>query len=128
MPTPSKKSPLAQVKDQFGGKDKLVDALTGLLESDQSKNDLRRTLLPVSNRKLLRLHAIASAVKAKFGSREKLVAATADALKRTKDKPFVTRLEGMSTGRLLDKVTAAERRNKRVAKATAKSPTKSAAK
>lgn len=130
MPTPSKKSPLAQVKDQFGGKDKLVDALLGLLESDQSKDDLRKKLLPVANRKLLRLHAVASAVKTKFGSREKLVAAAADALKHGKDKPFVTRLEGISTGRLLDKVTVAERHAKRAAKAgskpAAKAPTKGA--
>jgi hypothetical protein len=109
----AKKAPLALVTEQFGGKDKLVDKLVGLLETDQTKEDLRKKLLPVSNRKLLRLLRVATAVKESHGSREKLVAATAAALGRTKDKDYVAKLESLSTGRLLDLATTAERRKRR---------------
>lgn len=110
----AKKSPLQLVTDEFGGKDKLVDKLVGLLESDQSKDDLRKSLLPVSNTKLLKLHRTASILKEKFGSRDKLLSATADALGRSKDKDYVSKLDGMSSGRLLDIAAAAARRKKRL--------------
>ena len=45
-----KKSPLSRVKDEFGGKDKLVDKIVGVLDSgDESKDDLRKRLLGVAN-------------------------------------------------------------------------------
>ncbi len=95
----SKKSPLLEVNESFGGKDKLVEKLVGLLESDESKEDLRQKLLGVANGKLLRLHRVATAVKEKFGSRDKLVAELASG---RKDKDYTTRLEGFSTARLAD--------------------------
>jgi hypothetical protein len=109
----SKKSPLAQVNDTFGGKDKLVDKLVGLLETDEEKEELRKRLLGVANSKLLHLHTVASAIKDNYGSREKLVSATATALGRAKDKDYVTKLEGFSDAKLLDMARVAERRNKR---------------
>ena len=42
-----RKSPLAQVNETFGGKDKLVEKLLALLESDESKEDVRTTPLAV---------------------------------------------------------------------------------
>lgn len=108
----TKKSPLAQVTETHGGKDKLVDKLVNLLESDQSKDDLRKRLLGVSNTKLLHLFDVASAVKEKFGSREKLVAAAASALGRSKDKDYVTKLGTLSEAKLLDVTRAAEKRAK----------------
>ena len=48
-----KQSPLARVKEEFGGKDKLVDKIVGVLDSgDESKDELRKRLLGVSNTKL----------------------------------------------------------------------------
>ena len=45
-----KKSPLARVKEEFGGKDKLVDKIVGVLDSgDESKDELRKRLLGVAN-------------------------------------------------------------------------------
>ena len=39
----STKSPLERVKQEFGGKDKLVDKLVGLIDAgDESKDDLRK--------------------------------------------------------------------------------------
>jgi hypothetical protein len=110
----SQKSPLELVNDTFGGKDKLVDKLVGLLESDESKEDLRKRLLGVANKKLLRLHRVASAVREKYGSRDKLLDQTATAIGRAKDKDYRTRLDDLSTARLLDMAHVAERRTKAV--------------
>ena len=74
-----KKSPLSRVKDEFGGKDKLVDKIVGILDSgDESKDDLRKRLLGVANGKLIRLHSVATRTKA-AGGHDKLAAATAAA-------------------------------------------------
>ncbi len=127
------KSPLAVVNETFGGKDKLVDKLSALLEADESKEELKKRLLGVANTKLLRLHRIASAVKEKFGSRDKLLASTVSALGRAKDKDYVGKLETYSTARLLDTVTVAQRKTQKagapvMAKAPAVKPAKAAAK
>ena len=111
----SRKSPLAQVNETFGGKDKLVDKLVTLVESDESKEDLRKRLLGVANGKLLHLHEVASMVKEKYGSRDKLLGAAAQALGRTKDKDYLAKLESYSTAKLLDVTLIAERRAKRAA-------------
>jgi len=61
-------SPLARVKQEFGGKDKLVDKIVGLIDAgDESKDDLRKRLLGAANRKLIRLHSVATQVKAVGG-------------------------------------------------------------
>ena|SRR5437763_5267287 len=106
-----KTSPFARVKEEFGGKDKLVDKIVGVLDSgDESKDELRKRLLGVSNTKLVRLFSIATKTK-QAGGHDKLVATTADKLKRAKDKDYVTKLDGYSNGQLLDVLSAAERRS-----------------
>ena len=97
-----KLSPLARVKEEFGGKDKLVDKIVGVLDSgDESKDELRKRLLGVSNTKLVRLFSVATRTK-QAGGHDKLVATTAEKLKRAKDKDYVAKLEDFSNGRLLD--------------------------
>jgi hypothetical protein len=104
-----KKSPLSRVKDEFGGKDKLVDKIVGVLDAgDLSKDDLRKKLLGVANGKLIRLHAVATRTK-EAGGHDKLTATIADKLKRGKDKDYVNKLGQYSNGRLLDMLTVAER-------------------
>ena len=112
-----RKSPLALVNDTFGGKDKLVDKLASLIESDESKDDMRKRLLSVSNSKLLHLHEVASMVKEKYGSRGKLLDAAAQALGRAKDKDYLAKLESYSTAKLLDVTLVAERRARRATEA-----------
>jgi hypothetical protein len=113
-----KKSPLARVKDEFGGKDKLVDKIVGALDAgDESKDDLRKRLLGVANRKLIRLHSVASRSK-EAGGHDKLVASTAERLNRAKDKDYVGKLDSLSDARLLDMLSIAERK----AKANAAAP------
>jgi hypothetical protein len=104
-------SPLARVKEEFGGKDKLVDKIVGVLDSgDESKDELRKRLLGVSNTKLVRLFSVATRTK-QAGGHDKLVASTADKLSRAKDKDYVTKLGGFSNGKLLDILQAAEGRS-----------------
>jgi len=114
MPSPS---PLARVKEEFGGKDKLVDKLVGLVDAgDESKDDLRKRLLGAANSKLLRLHIVATKVKAQ-GGHDQLAAAAAAGVGHGKDKDYVSKLESFSNGRLVDMLEAAERRAKRKASA-----------
>ncbi len=111
-----KKSPLARVKDEFGGKDKLVDKIVGILDSeDESKEDLRKRLLGVANGKLIRLHSVATRTKT-AGGHDKLAAAAADKLKHGKDKDFVAKLGEYSNARLLDMLSAGERAQAAAAK------------
>ena len=114
-----KLSPLARVKEEFGGKDKLVDKIVGVLDSgDESKDELRKRLLGVSNTKLVRLFSVATRTK-QAGGHDKLVATTAEKLKRAKDKDYVAKLEDFSNGRLLDMLQSAEGRTASVASSAA---------
>ena len=116
----SQASPLARVKEEFGGKDKLVDKIVGLLgsEAGESKDDLRKRLLGAANKKLIRLHGIATSVK-EHGGHDKLVDATAARMGRAKDKDYVEKLGTFSNGRLLDVLGAADQRAKRQSAAAA---------
>lgn len=107
-----KKSPLARVKDEFGGKDKLVDKIVGVLDAgDESKDDLRKRLLGVANGKLIRLYGVATRTKT-AGGHDKLVTSTAERLNRGKDKDYVAKLDSFSDGKLLDMLSVAERKAK----------------
>lgn len=111
------KSPLSIVKESFGGKDKLVDQLVGLLgsSSDEPKDELKKRLLGAPNSKLLRLHKVATTVKDKYGSREKLVDAAAAAVGKAKDKDFVTKLGTYSSARLVGLAGDAAKKAGRIA-------------
>ena len=100
----SQKTPMQLVKEEHGGKEKLVDSILGNLEADgeEDKADLKRRLLSASNKKLLRLARSAQVLKEKYGSKEKLISQVASALGRAKDSDFVKRLDGYTQGRLLD--------------------------
>jgi hypothetical protein len=120
-------SPLARMKEQFGGKDKLVDKLVGLVDAgDESKDDLRRRLLGAANKKLLRLFGVATKVK-EHGGHDKLAAVAAEGVGHGKDKDYVAKLGSYSNGRLVDMVVVAERHAKRKTAAPAKTAAKSAA-
>ncbi len=118
-----KKSPLELVKDQFGSKEKLVDALVALPESvldrddegEEDKSAFRTRLLTVANSKLLRLHRTGKAVSDRWGSKTKLVDAILDLRKRSKDGDYRTKLNTLSIGRLYDQVSALEKVAKKAA-------------
>lgn len=105
------------VEDQFGSKAKLVEAVKKLISDDLLEDRLNedKGLERVSNKKLLRLHAIGTKVQSEFGGRGGLIDAILAAEKRTKDEGYKTHLERYPTPRLLDIVVAARRRAKRAA-------------
>ncbi len=108
-----KKSPLAQVKDLFKNKEALVDHLLGKLElGDASKDDVKARLLAASNKKLLRLLEVASEVKEKYGSSEKLAETVAKAVGKAKDQAYVAKVAQLakrSPARVLDLLKSATR-------------------
>jgi hypothetical protein len=116
MATPTKKSPLARMKEQFKDKETLVDRILGLLESgDEPKEQLKTKLLAASNKKLLRLLGAASEIKSKYGGTQGLAEAAAKAAGKAKDRDYVARLVGLAKrtpSRVLDLLTAVEKRGK----------------
>ena len=122
------KSPLARVKEEFGGKDKLVDKIVGLLGSgDEPKDEMRRRLLGAANKKLVRLHSVATQVK-DLGGRDALAGVAAQELGRAKDKDYVTKLGTYSSGRLIDMLQSARTRNKRAGASAGAAPADAPAK
>jgi hypothetical protein len=109
----SSKTPLAIMKDKFGDKAKLVEALEKLAGESLwlARVNTNKGLAHVSNAKLLRLHATFSEVKEKFGTREKLVDAVLELEKRTKDAGFRARLLEWPVPRLFDAYKSAKKRS-----------------
>lgn len=112
------KSPLSIVKDKFGDKAKLVEAVKALgteelwLTRTSADRGNDRGLEHVSNAKLLKLHAVLTEVKEKFGTREKLVDAVLAAENRSKDGDLKKRLLAHPVPRLFDMYKSASRRAK----------------
>jgi hypothetical protein len=106
------KSPLALVKETFGDKAKLVEAVEKLTGADLwvTRTNKDKGLARVSNAKLLRLHATFAHVKEKFGTREKLIDAILDLLKRSKDTGLRQRLSGYPVPRLYDEYESTAKR------------------
>ena len=113
-----KKTPLQIVKERFGGKAGLIEALRGFTTEDLWVNRLNaaKGLEHVSNAKLLRLFDTFTAVKDKFGNRAKLIDSILEMDKRTKDAGYRTRLERYPVPRLFDMYRTASRRVARAAK------------
>lgn len=111
----ARKSPLAIVKEKFGDKKKLVEAVQAFMtdelwvkrtSQDRGKD---RGIEHVSNAKLLRLHATFAEVQEKFGSRSKLIDALLEIEKRTKDAGYKKRVEAYPVPRLYDAYKSAKR-------------------
>jgi hypothetical protein len=111
------KAPLVSVKESFESKAKLVDAVQKLATGDLwiDRVSEKKGLGRVSNAKLLRLHAVLSDAKQRFGSREKLVGAILELAKRSKDKGFASRLDRYPLPQLLDLHRSLAKSTKRVA-------------
>lgn len=105
-----KASPLAQVNDRFGSKDKLVEAVRELATDDLFLDRVNedKGLERVSNRKLLHLHSVLTSVKERFGTREALVGKICE-IEGRKDAGYRERLEAWPTPRLWDWFRSIER-------------------
>jgi hypothetical protein len=112
------KAPLSIVKERFGDKAKLVEAIKQFTSDEfwiartNADRGGDRGLEHVSNTKLLRLHATFTTVKEKFGTRAKLIDAILDLEKRSKDAGYRKRLEGYPVPRLYDQYTQSSKRAK----------------
>jgi hypothetical protein len=122
-------TPLAAVKAKFGDKEKLVSAVEKLTNEELwvSRTNKNKGLAHVSNAKLLRLHATFTAVKEKFGTREKLIDAILQLENRAKDKGLREKLSTWPVPRLFDAYKSAAKRSGKPAEPSAK-PKKEAAK
>jgi hypothetical protein len=117
----SAKSPLTLVKEKFGDKAKLVESLEKLVGEDLwvARTNKDKGLAHVSNAKLMRLHAVFSEVKEKFGTREKLIEAILDLEKRGKDGGLRERLRAWPVPRLYDAFRSTSKKVRDPAKAKA---------
>ena len=102
-----KKSPLKRVNEDFGGKDKLVDELLGLIKrpADISKDEMKKKLRSQSNRKLMMLMSREQTLKKNYGNRDKLIDVIVKAgmgKNKAEDKVYRKRLANLTTGQLLD--------------------------
>jgi hypothetical protein len=116
-----KKTPLEQVKERFGSKEKLVEAVENLATDEMwiDRYNEVKGIQSVSNAKLLRLHDQLTEAKQRFGSRDQLIGAILDLEKRTKDAGFKQRLGRYPVPRLLDLHSAAAKRTQRGTASTA---------
>ncbi len=120
------KSPLGTVKDKFGDKTKLLEAVKALgteelwIGRTSADRGHDRGLEHVSNAKLLRLHAILTEVKEKFGTRAKLIDEVLAAENRSKDGDLRKRLERFPVPRLYDLYKSAKKRAAHAAPPAAK--------
>ncbi|HNN98500.1 MAG TPA: hypothetical protein PKI03_39825 [Pseudomonadota bacterium] len=113
-----KKSPLSLVKEQFGSKEQLVDALTALPEGvlsrgEDDKDAFRTRLLSAANSKLIRLHKMGRTVAERWGSKDKLVDALLLLQRRGKDEDYRSKLSSLPLGKLYDQFHSLERAAKR---------------
>jgi hypothetical protein len=118
-------NPLATVKEKFGDKSKLVAAVEAFAKKDDlwlKRPTEGKGLEHISNAKLLRLHNTFTAVKEKFGTREKLVAAILELDKRAKDEGYKTRLLTYPVPRLFDLYNSTAKRHASAAKKPAAAP------
>lgn len=102
-----KPTPLATVKDKFGGRAELVGKLADMVDDlhDEGDSAVKSRLMGLSNKKLLRLYTIEQAVREKFGDREKLIDHLMAARKTaglTANDDYKDKLQALSKGRLLD--------------------------
>lgn len=98
------KTPFAQVKEKHSDKAKLVASIEKLAGDDLwiDRTNKKKGLARVANSKLIRLHATFSAVKEKFGTRDKLIDAILEIEKRAKDDGYKARLAKYPVPRLWD--------------------------
>ena len=120
------KAPVTLVKEKFGDKAKLVDALKALATEElwlgrtNADTGGSRGLEHVSNAKLLRLHATFTEVKEKFGTRGRLVDEVVALEGRSKDAGFKKRIEAYPVPRLFDMYKSLSKRKKATEKAAEK--------
>jgi AcrR family transcriptional regulator len=110
-PAPASVSPLQMVKERFGSKEKLAQAVADLFaQVKEERENLKERLLTAANTQLLRLHEVSTQVKERFGSKEKLIDHVLTLQNRMKDSGYREKLAGFSLPRLMDLVRRFEKK------------------
>ena len=116
------KSPLSMVKERFGAdrkeaKKQLIAAVKKAADKDVWLDRLNdeKGLEHVSNKKLLHLEQVLTAVRKEVGSREALIDAIANLQGRGQDQGYKARLGERSTPSLWDRYQAVQSRSARSA-------------
>ncbi len=97
----SKATPKQLVEKNFGTRGDLVTAILGLVGSDE---DTKRSLNGTTNKKLLRIHEVATKVQADFGGKSGLI----DAMEklqfggRSANAGWREKMDGLTVKRLFD--------------------------
>ena len=95
--------PKARLAKLHGSKADLAKSLAGsLVIGDEDSGSVSERLSKASNAQLLRLQKVVDAVKAKYGSREKLIAAIGTAQNKSNDKDYLAKLATYPLPHLLD--------------------------
>ncbi|MEM7674490.1 MAG: hypothetical protein AAF449_00650 [Myxococcota bacterium] len=103
-----KKTPMQQVKDNFGDRQSLVNELAKLVDrhhGDSSDSQVKSRLMGLSNAKLLRLYRVEQIVRERYGDRSALESAIVDARVKaglTADDNFKKKLASYSKAQLVD--------------------------
>ncbi len=109
-----KKAPMAQMKDEHKDKETLVDRVLSVIElGGASKDEVKARLLAASNKKLIRLLDVGTAIKNEYGSPAKLAEALAKAVGKAKDSAYVQKIAALAArqpARVLDMMRAASKR------------------
>jgi hypothetical protein len=99
--------PKARVAEGHGSKAALAKAIAPLLaRTDEDTDALEVRLKKSSNAQLIRLQRATQTLKAKYGNREKLIAAIGEAQRKATDKDYLAKLETFSLPVLLDLAAA----------------------
>jgi hypothetical protein len=106
----AKKTPLQIVKDKYGSKAELIDAVAALVEPEEgeSADDHKKRLKYVSNAKLLHLVGVAEQAK-QLGGRDGMVDAIVTLKGQPKDHEYRDKLKKLSLGRLVDLTRSLQR-------------------
>ena len=97
----SKPTPKQKVESKFGTRADLVSAIIGLIGDD---GDTRSRLMSTTNKKLLRIHEVATIVKDRFGGKSDLI----DAIEKLQfangkaNAGWREKMDGYTVKRLLD--------------------------
>ena len=103
--------PKGRVSAAHGSKADLAKALaSSVVRGGQDAGDVENQLKTASNQQLLRLQKTVETVKAKWGNRDKLIAAIGSAQNKSKDKDYLAKLDSFSLPQLVDLAIAGERR------------------
>ena len=118
----TKKSPAVEVRERFGSKDELIKEVRKLFDKTDlfsDKLNVDKGIERVSNKKLMKLHRMATWVQEKFGSRKQMIEAYIQLTNKKKQANVEEKLSNLTLGRLMDLYSRAEKQSRKTAGKTA---------